>query len=69
MRLSEWVDAESKTRNLSRRDVLAKLAVDSGVSMMTLVPVDRGAQMGLYKKAKAVSVATGHQVTIPELCE
>lgn len=67
MKLRQWVTEQKGDR--TRRDVLIDLAKASQVSLMTLLAVDRGAVMSQYPKAKAVSEATGGDVTIKELCE
>ncbi len=69
MRLRDWVEREMAARDLSRAKVLEDLAERSGVSLMTLRPVENGLLMGNYQKAKAVSKATDWEVTIPELCD
>ena len=67
MKLREWVTANKGDR--TRRECLADVAKAANVSLMTLLNVDRNAIMGQYSKAKAVSEATGGDVTIKELCE
>lgn len=75
MRLAQWVEEQIKDvtkaggEALSKRDVLKSLSERAKVSLMTLAPVERGARMGNYDKARAVSEATGWKVTIPELCD
>ena len=69
MTLHEYVDQETERTGVSRRKVLAVLAERSGVSLMTLGPVDRGAKMQNYPKAKAIEDATRGKVTIKDLCE
>jgi transcriptional regulator with XRE-family HTH domain len=74
MKLTQWVeeqirDAGARGESLSKKAVLKALAERAAVSVMTLAPVERGAKMGNYEKARAISKATSWKVTIPELCD
>lgn len=74
MRLEQWVDKQVTRMSeqgtpMTKRAVLEDLAQRAGVGYMTLVPVAKGSRLAIYLKARAVSEATGWEVTIPELCE
>ena len=73
MTLEEWVleriaSAANVGTTATADSVCRALAESSGVSFVTVSGAYRGARMGLYTKARAVSKATGWQVSIPELC-
>jgi hypothetical protein len=69
VKLTEWVAKEVQRLRTNKTTVLTVLARKARVSLMVLQGVERGARMGQYAKAKAVSEATGGKVTIKELCE
>jgi hypothetical protein len=69
MKLRDWVTIMATRGNTSRRTVLSHLARVSGVSLMTLGNVDRNARLGNYRTAKAVSEATGGEVSVEDLCD
>jgi transcriptional regulator with XRE-family HTH domain len=69
MTLHEWIDRRVSALGVSRRAILEDLSDLAGVSVVTLSAVDRGARLGRYDKARALSEATGGKVTIKELCE
>jgi len=73
MTLEQYVKAEQDAAKENGKvppvlTILERLADAAGVSVMTLKPVVKGATMGLFDKALAVSKATGYQVSVPELC-
>lgn len=74
MNLAKWVEQQMQSaaeagQAVTKNDVLKALAERASVSLMTLAPVERGARMGNYGKARAISQATDWMVTIPELCD
>lgn len=69
MKFRDWVEREAKRIREPVINVLRDISETSGVSLMTLGGVYRGARMGQYLKAKAVSEACQCQVSIAELCE
>jgi predicted transcriptional regulator len=69
MTLHEWITERSEALGLSRRAIMEDLSAMAGVSVVTLSSVDRGARLTRYALARAVSEATGGQVSIQELCE
>jgi len=70
MTLEDWVlERVQASDGMATADsVLRALADSSGVSFVTVSGAYRGARMGLYTKARAVSKATGWKVSIPTLC-
>ena len=54
---------------MTKTQFLTELSQRCGVSLLTLQNLERGSRLVNYTKAKAVSDATGGQVTIKELCE
>lgn len=61
--LSEWCDARG-------RGAMADLARESGVSYQTIQKVaTHGQRVVRYDVAKAISDATGGEVTVKDLCE
>jgi len=56
-----------KRGGLTRIAIMRDVASEAGVSLALLRSLDRGARVGQYDKAKAISKATG--LTIAELCE
>ena len=69
MNLANWVTNECNTTKTSRRTVLECLAGESGVAFCTLESTMRGARMGNYLKARAVSEATDWKVSVLDLCD
>jgi len=69
MKLRKYVETEVKRRGVYKTQVLKELATKSGVSLLTLQNVERGATMQAYPKAKSVSEATGGKVRVQDLCE
>lgn len=67
MNLKAWIDYHRGDQPV--RPALEALGAVAGISYMTLSAVYRGARIQIYAKAKALSVATAHEVTIPELCD
>lgn len=70
MTLEDWVlERIRESSGMATVDSVCRdLAERSHVSFNTVSQVQRGARMGLYTKARAISKATGWKVTIPELC-
>lgn len=68
MTLLEWVESRMKETGLSREKTQRALADKSGVSYTTIVNTTKGARMGRYDKAEALSKATEWQVSIDVLC-
>ena len=74
MKLDEYVDravqaAKNAGVRLNRKSVLEDLSTSAGVNFQTLAAAERGARMGQYEKALAVSKATGYLVSVVELCD
>ena len=69
MKLGQWVDEHARATSKNRRTVLEDLAKLAGIAFVTVEATARGARMGNYKKAMAVSEATGWVVTVVELCD
>ncbi len=71
MNLRDWVTEQVKASDTpkTREAVLRDLSTVCGVHYVTLSQAERGAQLRLFLKAKAISQATGHQVTVLELCD
>jgi len=68
MKFEEWVDRE-KGEVVSRTTFLREFSTKCDVSLQTLQFVVKGGRISLYNKARDISVATGGDVSIPELCE
>jgi hypothetical protein len=62
MRLSEWIHKHG-------RGAMAALSRDSGLSYITVFRASRGRSIKTYATAKALSDATGGDVSVQELCE
>jgi transcriptional regulator with XRE-family HTH domain len=69
VKLNTYVAREIEKTGSNKTTILRELAKKSGVSLLTLQGVERGATMRLFDKAKAISVATGGEVTVMELCD
>jgi hypothetical protein len=69
MNLGKWVEEQAKATGTNRRQVLETLATKSGIAFVTLESAARGARMGLYGKARAVSEATDWKVSVLDLCD
>jgi hypothetical protein len=77
MKLGEWIAKWIADGNASgKKDACRKLADKirtagggSTVSTVTIENAAGGMRLSLYDKAKAISDATGGDVTITELCE
>lgn len=79
MKLDKYVQKELKRRQreqesdgdtkVFKTDILKELAKASKVSLLTLQNAERGGKISTYMKAKAISEATGGQVTVKDLCE
>ncbi len=67
MKFEEWV--ESKRGDDSRTAFLRTFSKKCGVSVQTLQSVVKGARISFYQRAKAISEATGDEVTVQDLCE
>ena len=70
MTLDQWVleRVEASNGMATADSVLRDLATRADVSYVTVYNTFKGARMGLYVKARAVSKATGWKVSIPSLC-
>jgi hypothetical protein len=62
MTLAEYVEREG-------RGALSRLVERSGLSYPTVMKAAHGEPVGLYATAKAISEATGGEVSIESLCE
>jgi hypothetical protein len=69
MKLDQWVARKVTAGAANKKAVIADLSKASGISTQTLDATVMGKRLGRYDVAKAVSAATGWEVTIPELCE
>lgn len=69
MNLNEHVESNMRTQGTTKLRVLTCIAADAGVSVQLLYTILAGKKLKNYNKAKAISAATGGQVTIGELCE
>lgn len=76
MKLGEWITGQIEAGCATgKKDAYRRLAdtirAKGGetVSALTIENTAGGKRLTRYEKAKAVSEATGGQVTIPELCE
>lgn len=69
MKLNTYVIKQIEKTGKNKTTLLKELSAASGVSLLTLQGVERGATMRLYDKAKAVSVATHGEVSVDELCD
>jgi hypothetical protein len=69
MKLDQWVAREQTKGPRSKKAVIKDLAERSQISTQTLEAVAGGMRLGRYGIARAVSAATGWEVSIPELCE
>jgi hypothetical protein len=63
------VTLEIEKTGKNKTAVLKDLAKTSGVSLLTLQSVEKGATLRLYDKAKAISQATKGVVSVDELCD
>lgn len=70
MTLADWIKEQIEADpGLNRVSVLQALAAKAGVNWHTLENNTRGARMGQYQKAKAISAATDWKVTVLDLCD
>jgi hypothetical protein len=76
MKLGAWIEKEIREgRATGKKDAYAKLAAKTkatggeSVSSLTVENAAGGMRLKKYDKAKVISLATGGEVTIPELCE
>jgi hypothetical protein len=69
MKLKDWIAQQAKQRQTSKAQVIREVSAKSWVTETTVANVSRGMRLALYAKAKAISDATGGEVTVEELCE
>lgn len=61
MQLSQWVKREG-------RGAITRICRESGVAYSTIYTAYRGQRIGRYATARAISDATGGEVTVDDLC-
>ncbi len=61
MQLSHWIKREG-------RGAITRICRESGVAYSTIYTAYRGQRIGRYATAKAISDATGGEVTVEDLC-
>ncbi len=70
MTLADWIKEQLEADlGANRISVLQSLAAKAGVNWHTIEAATRGARMGNYQKARAISQATDWKVTILDLCD
>jgi hypothetical protein len=69
VKFSEWLQKEAAKEKVSKTALIKRLSKESGVSVLTLQGLDRGAMLRRPDKAKAVVTATNGKVKLSEICE